>query len=52
MQSRGSVAKKPCKKCANNKGPFLECVVVPGANACAGCWYNCQARNCSLRRLA
>jgi hypothetical protein len=51
-QSRGHVAPKSCKRCADNGGPFTECVLLDGhlGGGCANCFLtrqNGKAVTCS-----
>lgn len=50
-QTRGVFPPDPCAHCQQGGGPFLDCVVVPGAlnGSCAGCHYNSSGSRCSLR---
>jgi hypothetical protein len=43
-QSRGHVAPKLCKRCADNGGPFTECVLLDGhlGGGCANCYLTRQ----------
>lgn len=47
----GELALAACLRCANGKGPFVECVVVNGlfAKACCNCHYSSQGLSCSFR---
>ena len=52
-QQRGTLAQTPCLTCQRQRGPFSECVVVPGLfhGACANCSYNTGGTMCSFRSV-
>ncbi|KAG4434520.1 hypothetical protein IFR05_009989 [Cadophora sp. M221] len=54
-QSRGETPSNPCGRCiqGKGKGPFQNCIVVPGefSGACCNCWYYDDGWECSLRGM-
>ncbi len=52
-QIRGELALAACLRCAHQKGPFAECVVIKGrfAKSCCNCHYSSQGPLCSFREL-
>ena len=48
----GELALAACLRCANGKGPFVQCVVVKDrfAKSCCNCHYSSQGLSCSFRR--
>ena len=50
-QIRGELALAACLRCAHQKGPFVECVVIKGrfAKSCCNCHYSSQGLSCSFR---
>ena len=49
----GDLALAACRRCADSKGPFVECVVVQGrfSKSCCNCHYSSQGRSCSFRGM-
>ena len=49
----GDLALAACRRCANSKGPFVECVVVQGrfSRSCCNCQYSSQGAKCSFREI-
>ena len=49
----GDLALVACRRCANAKGPFVECVVVQGrfSKSCCNCHYSSQGLRCSFREI-
>jgi len=49
-QAKGQVAPEACTNCAENRGPYLSCVLVPGrfGGSCCNCHY--LRANCSFMR--
>ncbi|KAF6231837.1 hypothetical protein HO173_009920 [Letharia columbiana] len=49
----GELALAACRRCVNDKGPFVECVVVRGsfAKSCCNCHYSSQGLSCSFRGI-
>lgn len=49
----GDLALTACLRCTNDKGPFVECVIVQGHfdKSCCNCHYSSQGLACSFRDL-
>ena len=49
----GDLALAACQRCANSKGPFVECVVVQGrfSRSCCNCHYSSQGLKCTFREI-
>lgn len=49
----GELALAACRRCADGKGPFVECVVVKGrfSRSCCNCHYSSQGLSCSFRGI-
>ena len=49
----GDLAPAAFRRCADSKGPFVECVVVQGrfSKSCCHCHYSSQGRSCSFRGI-
>ena len=49
----GDLALAECRRCADSKGPFVECVVAQGrfSRSCCNCHYSSQGLSCSFRGI-
>ena len=49
----GDLALAACRRCAEGKGPFVECVAVQGrfSRSCCNCHYSSQGLRCSFREI-
>ncbi|KAI9733090.1 MAG: hypothetical protein M1834_003637 [Cirrosporium novae-zelandiae] len=51
---RGEEAKMPCEKCQKLRGPYAQCIILPGNvgfGACSNCHHESQSIHCTIRTI-